>query len=382
MRILCVIDSFGSGGAQRQMVTLVCGLKQRGHHVSLFIYFPQFSFFRKKVEELAIPVHEFNKGRGFSLGLIGQLIGLIRNNHYDIVISFLDNPNIYAELSSLFSPSTKFIVSERSSHLGEKGVISAVIRCNFHRMANHLVTNSNNHREWLEEKYSWLKGKVTTIYNGLDVGCYSGLPFPLREKKDMKLIAVGRIGVGKNLISLIRALHIFHQTYGWVPSVSWVGRRGTATPMGEEYCQQVDELLNSFPEVKKCWKWLGERSDVPTLLQEHHALIHPSFYEGLPNVICEALAAGRPVLVSNVCDHPLLVSDGERGFLFDPNNPESIADAINKMTNLNWEEWLNFSRNAKEYAEANLGIDKMVTAYEALFSKLVECHTGKTVVVK
>jgi len=368
MRILCIIDSFGSGGAQKQMVTLARGLKRRGHDIHFFIYFPQFTFFRKEVEEFAIPIHEFNKGRGFSLKLIRRLIGLIRNNRYDIVISFLDNPNIYAELSCLSLSGTKLIVSERSSHLAEKGFIIALIKRNLHRLSSHIVTNSSNHREWLEKRFSWLKRKVTTIYNGLDVGLYQGLPNPLLEKKDLKLIAVGRIGIEKNVTGLIRALQIIQHDYGWVPSVSWVGHRGAAS---QKYCQQVDELLDSLPEVKKNWKWLGERLDVPILLEEHHALIHPSFFEGLPNAICEALAAGRPVLASNVCDNGILVTHGERGFLFDPKSPESIANAISRLLALKGDEWVRISKASRQYAETSLSIDRLVTEYEYLFTRLI-----------
>ena len=370
MKILCVTDSFGSGGAQRQMVNLACGLKQRGHEVEFFIYFPQKSFFRKQVEELGIPIHEFQKGRGFSLELIRRLVSLIRNNYYSIVVSFLDNPNIYAELSSILSPSSKFVVSERCSHLEEKGFINALIKRNLHRLASHLVTNSIAHREWLQKKFPWLKEKVSTIYNGLDVRFYLGLPNPPHKKKDLKLIAVGRIGLQKNLICFIKALHIFQQTYGWAPSVSWVGRRETVTSKDREYCQQVDDLLKSLPEVKKSWAWLGERSDVPTLLEKHHALILPSFYEGLPNVVCEALAAGRPVLVSDVCDNALLVPDGERGFLFDPSAPETIAKAINQLLALKNDEWVRISKMARQYAETSLSIDRLVTEYEDLFMRL------------
>jgi glycosyltransferase involved in cell wall biosynthesis len=145
-----------------------------------------------------------------------------------------------------------------------------------------------------------------------------------------------------------------------------------ASPVGQLYCQKVDGLLESLPEIRKRWNWMGEQLDIPQLLRQHHALIHPSHYEGLPNVVCEALAAGRPVLVSKVCDHPLLVADSEWGFLFDPNDPKCIADAIKKLTNLNADCWLNFSRQAREFAKANLGIEKMVMAYEDLFCRLVE----------
>jgi glycosyltransferase involved in cell wall biosynthesis len=75
-------------------------------------------------------------------------------------------------------------------------------------------------------------------------------------------------------------------------------------------------------------------------MQRHDALIHPSLYEGLPNAVCEALAAGLPVLISNVCDHPLLVVEGERGFLFDPSDPLSIAMSIERAAALDADSWL------------------------------------------
>jgi glycosyltransferase involved in cell wall biosynthesis len=118
-------------------------------------------------------------------------------------------------------------------------------------------------------------------------------------------------------------------------------------------------------------------TDVGGLLQKHHALIHPSFYEGLPNVVCEALAVGMPVLVSDVCDHPRLVADGERGFLFDPNAPASIAAAISKLVNLAAADWRRISRNARQFAEDKLDVERMVTQYEALFERVLSSGTGK-----
>jgi glycosyltransferase involved in cell wall biosynthesis len=130
----------------------------------------------------------------------------------------------------------------------------------------------------------------------------------------------------------------------------------------------VDSLLDDLPEIKKRWRWLGLRSDIPQLLSDYHALIHPSFYEGLPNVVCEALSAGRPVLASNVCDHSLLVKDGERGFLFNPEEPKDIADAIARAAELGEMGWKNLSRSAREYAEENLDVERMIDAYEDLFA--------------
>jgi glycosyltransferase involved in cell wall biosynthesis len=126
-------------------------------------------------------------------------------------------------------------------------------------------------------------------------------------------------------------------------------------------------MLDQYANVKANWTWLGEREDIPELLTKHRALIHPSLYEGLPNVVCEALIAGRPVLVSDVCDHAILVKNKERGFLFDPLDPKSIADAIEYLTEQSDAQWRDFTVNARRYATKSFGIDRMVREYEELF---------------
>jgi glycosyltransferase involved in cell wall biosynthesis len=56
----------------------------------------------------------------------------------------------------------------------------------------------------------------------------------------------------------------------------------------------------AFARISTEWRWLGEREDIREILRSHHALVHPSLYAGLPNAVCEALASGRPALVSDV----------------------------------------------------------------------------------
>lgn len=376
MKVLLVIDHFGSGGAQRQIVELARGLKKRGHAVEMFVYFPEHDFFRPRLDEYQIVVHEYRKGMGFSAGVVKKLSSLMRAGDIDVVVSYLSSANIYAELAMLISGGPKLIVSERTSHLDDRSLAGAWLRRRMHALSDHVVANSRAQAEWLKMKW-WLKDKVSCIYNGLDL---SGYGYTLRivpaSRRELRLLAIGRVGPEKNPINVIRALALFHQEFGYAPQVRWVGDRDMSSS-GKAYSRQVDELLESLPEIRKHWHWLGVQSDIPRLLNEHHALIHASFYEGLPNVICEALATGTPVLASNVCDHSLLVADGERGFLFDPEKPESIATAISRLTELDTDAWRAFSRNAREYAECNLDIEKMLAAYEDLFARLSHKQRGE-----
>jgi glycosyltransferase involved in cell wall biosynthesis len=361
-------------------VELARGLKKRGHAVEMFIYFPEHDFFRAYLHEYQIVVHEFKKGKGFSSGVVRKLVSLMRKGDVDVVVSYLSSANIYAELARLISGGPKLIVSERTSHRDDKSFIGAYLRRLMHVFSDQVVANSRTQYEWLSKRW-WLKDKVSCIYNGLDLGLYRCDPSIPESGRELRLLAIGRIGPEKNIANVIRALASFHREVGYVPQVNWVGQRDTSKS-GQDYCRDVDQLLESLPEIRKCWRWLGLQADIPRLLTQHHALIHPSLYEGLPNVVCEALAAGMPVLASNVCDHPLLVADGERGFLFDPGQPVSIAAAIRKLTQLDQGEWRKFSRNAREYAETNLGTERMVVAYEALFARLTQKQCDRSLELK
>jgi glycosyltransferase involved in cell wall biosynthesis len=263
----------------------------------------------------------------------------------------------------------KLVVSERTSHHDDKAPVRDYLRRALHGLSDAVVANSRTHCEWLKRKW-WLRRRAVYIYNGVDLQRFRPEQGVVDSVDGVHLLGIGRIGPEKNILHLIAALDLLQKQYGDFPRISWAGSRDESE-RGRRYCRQIDERLDALPEIRRRWQWLGIQSNVPGLLRRHHALIHPSFYEGLPNVVCEALASGVPVLASDVCDHPLLVADGERGLLFDPESPQSIASAITKFTRLSVEGRRNMSRNAREYAEENLGVEKMVSAYEGLLMQLL-----------
>jgi glycosyltransferase involved in cell wall biosynthesis len=173
----------------------------------------------------------------------------------------------------------------------------------------------------------------------------------------------------KNAIGLVRALGSYRKQFGEPCTVRWAGKVSNHASSHQEY-DDASGLLTELGLGDR-WVWLGERSDVPQLLHNCDALIHPSFYEGLPNAICEALACGRPVLASRVCDNPRLVQEGETGFLFDPNDPQDISDAMKRFVNLAPAERRTMGQRARRFAESTLSLARYVSEYERLFERLV-----------
>lgn len=75
----------------------------------------------------------------------------------------------------------------------------------------------------------------------------------------------------------------------------------------------------------------GERADVPAVLREADVYVQPSFQEGMPNAVLEAMAAGLPVVATRVGGNEDLVTDGDNGLLVPPGSPAELARAIRRL---------------------------------------------------
>lgn len=368
MKILCVIDSLGSGGAQRQMVNLACGMKANGHDVELLIYYPKLNFFRALIDEANIKVHEIEKGMGFSWRVVIEIRNLLRSDSYQGVISFLNSPNCYCELAKLLLLwKMKLIVGERSNISGDAEGLKGRLFRYFHFTANYVVTNSLTRARYLQ-KSSWLKHKTHVIYNGYAIPKIGEKSRKAFRVQGFCYLVVGRVNSGKNGVRLIEALIEYKARNGYIPNIRWAGRqeKDSASLVTR---QKMEDLLLDNPDIGAQWHWLGERNDISELLQQCDALIHVSLYEGLPNVVCEAFIAGCPVIASCVCDHPVLVEDGVRGVLCDPYSPDSICTAIERFELISDAGRQQLGVNARAYAEQHLTVDNMVSAYENILTE-------------
>ncbi len=117
--------------------------------------------------------------------------------------------------------------------------------------------------------------------------------------------------------------------------------------------QAMPEIVNELPAVQLCIigegpllesakrmtqeegliehvRFLGEvpHHQIPTCLNEMKLLVIPSYTEGLPTILLEAMACGTPVLATPVGNIPDIINDGENGFIIPTNSPSILASAI------------------------------------------------------
>lgn len=106
-------------------------------------------------------------------------------------------------------------------------------------------------------------------------------------------------------------------------------------------------------------EWTGFRSDMTTVLAESHIICLPSYREGLPTILIEAAAAGRPMVTTDVPGCREVVRHGENGLLVPVNDANALADAIGKLVRESATRE-SFGRRSREIAEAELGSQRIV----------------------
>lgn len=137
-------------------------------------------------------------------------------------------------------------------------------------------------------------------------------------------------------------------------------------------CFVGPETDSRFPED---WRWLGNfatDAEMAAVYAAADVLIVPSLADNFPNVICEALACGLPVVGSRVGGIPELVIDGETGFLAEPGNALELQQVTCRAIEEVASHRANWSDRCRRYAESHLGISRCVAEHSALYGELLD----------
>lgn len=159
--------------------------------------------------------------------------------------------------------------------------------------------------------------RTVVIPNGVEVDAY---PQASLERAVPRLIAVGRLAAPKDWSTLLSALTSLDSEA--FAELAIVGD-------GPERERVEDELARRSLEGRV--RLLGERDDVPRLLAEADVFLLASRSEGLPLSVIEAMAAGLPIVASDVGGLKELVRDGETGVLVPPGDPVALAEALRPL---------------------------------------------------
>jgi len=132
----------------------------------------------------------------------------------------------------------------------------------------------------------------------------------------------------------------------------------------------TEQELNEW--VKKGdLEWWGHQSNMPEILSQATVVVLPSYREGMPKVLLEAQALGRPIVTTGVPGCREAIDDGKTGFLVQVKDEQSLANAIEKLIT-NDDLCLEFSHSARVLAEQKFDIKQVVKTHMNIYENLVQ----------
>ncbi len=321
MKILHVITSLRTGGAEKLMVDLLPRLRDLGNEVELLVFDGTRTPFYEQLEAEGIKIQALRIGGSVYNPLnIFKLIPYLKK--FEIVHTHNTAPQLFAAIAHKLGGKCKLITTEHNTTNRRRDIKGFVyIDRWMYRQYQDVVCISDkaemNLREYLKDD----SGKIKTIYNGVDILKYMNAE-PVQEIKDQykdcKLgIMVAGFRAQKDQQTLIKA-------YKHLPDDFHLLLAGTGELENE--CKALCHTLGLENRVH----FLGMRTDIPQLLHTADVIIMSSHYEGLSLSSIEGMACGNPFIATDV-DGLHEIVDGY-GILVPHLNDELLAAEIQKLS--------------------------------------------------
>lgn len=321
-RVLHVVNGEHYAGAERVQDLLGGALPWFDYEAAIACVKPgQFAEARKNKH---VPLDEVRMRGRLDLRPVRVLTRLIRQHGYDLLHAHTPRSLMVASAASVLTrvPLVYHIHSPAiaDSTSRTRNWVNAVLERMSLAPASHLIAVSNSLRErYLALGFS--SDRITVVSNG--VPC--GTRLPLRERSADEPVVFGMVALfrpRKGLEVLLQAM----------ADLLAKGERLRLRAIGQfetpEYEQQIKNLVADLG-VGHAIDWTGFSSNIEHEMAQIDCFVLPSLFgEGLPMVILEAMASGRPVIATDVEGVPEAVRHGENGLLAKPNDPAALADAM------------------------------------------------------
>lgn len=362
IRIAFCITDLDVGGAERMFVELIIRLDRRRWEPRVFCLSGPGALV-ERLHASGIPVNCFGAKSVRHLGVIWRLARELKSFRPALMQCFLFHGNLVGRIAAWWAGVPCVVcgirVAERRSR------VPLWLDRWTQGLVDHNVCVSRAVGEFSIRNAGLAESKVSVIPNGVDFERFSTATAIERASLGLTdaplILFVGRLDPQKAPFVLLEAFARLSQRHrDW--QLLLVGEGPLRQSMTEWIVQHKHE---------KNIRLVGWRPDVPQLLKTADVLVLPSLWEGMPNIVLEAMAAGLPVVVSRVEGTEELIRDGQTGLLVTPGSVEELDQKIELVLN-DREFSTKLAAAAQQLISKGFTIESMVTSYEQLYLRLLE----------
>ncbi|MBC8107155.1 MAG: glycosyltransferase [Anaerolineae bacterium] len=272
----------------------------------------------------AAGVHVTTLGADSTLEVIGatsRLINLIRQRQYDTVLSFLVHANTIAAIASRFCRRVRFIQSIQTTQPRPRW--HWLMQTLASHAAERIIVPTESTARVASDRAHVPARKIVVIPNAIDPAAFERSRVPLESPRPFPVGFIGRLDAVKRVPHLVQQLHAMRQTFPGTPVHLHIFGEGDQRWRIEA---EIDRL-----HLKRDVTMHGAVDSPQIALKQIGVLVLPSVAEGFGLVLIEAMAAGVPVVATNVPGIRDVVRHEQTGLLVDPNDTMGLAFAVMRV---------------------------------------------------
>jgi L-malate glycosyltransferase len=362
--VFLMLDSFETGGTERQFTTLAQALDRSRFRVNIGCLQKKGAFLKDLGEVMEFPLGGNLYGLR-SMQARWQLARYLRQARTLVVHAFDFYSNLVLIPAARLARVPVVIGSQRQMGDLLSRAKSQAQAAAF-GWADVVVCNSHAARQALIEQ--GLRGEqIVVIGNGLESSMFeAAVPALGRDSSRLRVGMIARMNtLAKRHDLFLRAAAAVSETWKEIEIVL-VGD-GTFRPALEKLASELG--------IRHRVSFLGERHDIPALLASIDVSVAPSASESLSNAILESMAAGVPVIASRVGGNCEVIGE-DRGVLFAAGDEKELREAMERLLR---DPSLRgrFARNAQRFAKANYSLEHIGEQYQGLYTRLVSEKTSR-----
>jgi len=369
-KILHLITGSSIAGAENVVLTLAKGMKSSQFESEICTLTSEGDL-HNKAEQIGIKTYALGYKNILSLPkVVIKLIILLHKINYYIINTHLSQASVIGIIVGRLVKIPCIIETRHYSDYMYKygNKMKQWLDKETVNMADHVIVVSNAGKEVLKNMEGVKEEKITVIYNGTSIDKFR--PYNIKQRRQIRenlkieekiiLSYTGRLRPEKGHQYLLEAIFEIKDQYTNIVLLL----------IGDGVLRSDLEALTRQLNIENKVRFLGDRKDIPELLSATDIYVHPSVVEGFGISIIEAMAAGLPVIATNVGGIPEIITNGENGILVPPENPQALAEAISDLIE-HPDKRKALAENGKQRVVTNFTDEIMVKKYMEVYRNII-----------
>jgi len=363
LHVVHLLPDLKVGGMENGVVNLLNNFDRERFKLSLCCINDEGPL-KKRIYRDDVEIINLTEGSGKRPFLVLKLYKIFKRLNVDLVHTHNFYTGVYGIPAARLAR-VPVIIHGEHGRLPDSNFRKRVMKTIYNR-CDAILTVSHDLKEKLVSEIPSLKDKTYTIINGVDTKVFTKLEEKEDEEKKGHVIGtVGRLSIEKDYPTLIKAFEILSRERPEAKLV-FVGKGDQETRL-KELTEELD--------IRERVKFLGERHDVPKILNTFDIFVLCSLREGCSNVILEAFATGLPVVATRVGDNPLLLADN-RGILVEKGSVKELAHSLLTLIQDDKRK-KQIADNSFHWVTTKRSLKNMISDYENFYRKQYNRKKGK-----